>query len=250
MINASVYAIVQNEEKHIERMLKSVADFAEIIIVDSGSTDKTLQIAQKYGAKIYHHDWQGEGVQKNYAFSLCSHEWVLNLDGDEEVSAELKAEICEFMAQSEFDGLDIKFHEFYMGGIVDDRVRKNTHIRFFRKSSGEYRNLGVHAQVSINGKVRKSRGVIYHFSDKPIKELVSKNNNYSSLRAQQKFEKGKKPSLAKLLFIFPLVFFKSYFLRRSFFDGKKGFIIAVINAFYAFMKEAKLYEIWLNKKGN
>ena len=247
MIKASVYAIVQNEEKHIERMLKSVADFDEIIIVDSGSTDKTLEIAGNFGAKIYHRDWQGEGVQKNYAFSLCSNEWVLNLDGDEEVSDELKSEICEFMKQSEFVGLDIKFHEFYMGSICDDRVRKNTHIRFFRKDCGEYRNLGVHAQISINGKVCCSNGVIYHFSDKPIKELVTKNNNYSSLRAQQKFAAGKKPNLAKLLFIFPLVFFKSYFLRRSFFDGKKGFIIAVINAFYAFMKEAKLYEAWLKK---
>ena len=97
MIKASVYARVMNEERHIERMLRSVADFAEIIIVDSGSTDATLQIARKFTDKIYHHDWQGEGVQKNYAFSLCSNEWVLNLDGDEEVSPELKGEIEEFM---------------------------------------------------------------------------------------------------------------------------------------------------------
>ncbi|MDY6120923.1 MAG: glycosyltransferase family 2 protein, partial [Campylobacter sputorum] len=126
-------------------------------------------------------------------------------------------------------------------------VRKNTHIRFFKKSCGEYRNLGVHAQISINGKVTKSKHSIHHFSDKFIKELVMKNNNYSSLRAQRDFEKGKKPNFLKLIFIFPFMFFKSYFLRRSVFNGKRGFITSVINAFYAFLKEAKLYELNLKK---
>ena len=248
MIKASVYAIVMNEERHIERMLRSVADFAEIIIVDSGSTDATLQIARKFTDKIYHHDWQGEGVQKNYAFSLCSNEWVLNLDGDEEVSPELKGEIEEFMSQSDYSALDIKFHEYSLGRKCSDLVHKNTHIRFFRKECGEYKNMGVHAQISIiKGAVKKSKFCINHFSEKPIAELVTKNNNYSTLRAQGDFEKGRKPSLAKLLLIYPFAFFKSYILRRSLFDGRKGFITANINAFYAFLKEAKLYEKYLKK---
>lgn len=250
MIKASVYVICQDEEKHIERMLKSVADFDEIIVVDSGSKDKTLEIAAKFTDKIYHHDWQGEGLQKNYAFSLCKNEWVLNLDADEEITAELKTEIENFMKQSEYDGLDIKFHEYSLGRICSPFVRKNTHIRFFKKSCGEYRNLGVHAQISINGKVTKSKHSIHHFSDKFIHELVVKNNNYSSLRAQRDFEKGKKPNFLKLIFIFPFMFFKSYFLRRSVFNGKRGFITSVINAFYAFLKEAKLYEISYLKKKN
>ncbi|ANE33870.1 glycosyltransferase family 2 protein [Campylobacter hyointestinalis] len=248
MIKASVYVICQDEQKHIERMLKSVADFEEIIVVDSGSKDKTLQIARKFTDKIYHHDWQGEGAQKDYAFSLCKNEWVLNLDADEEITSELKTEIENFMEQSDFDALDIKFHEYSLGSVCSPLVRKNTHIRFFRKSCGKYLNLGVHAQISIHGKVAKSKHSIHHFSDKFIKELVMKNNNYSSLRAKSDFEKGKKPNFLKLIFIFPLVFFKSYILRRSFFDGKKGFITSTINAFYAFLKEAKLYEINLKNK--
>ncbi|MCI6989582.1 MAG: glycosyltransferase family 2 protein [Campylobacter sp.] len=243
MIKASVYAIVLNEEKHIKRMLESVKDFDEIIIVDSGSTDKTLEIAKDYTDKIYFHKWQGEGVQKNYAFSLCKNEWVLNLDADEEITPELKDEIATFMKQDKFNGLDIKFREYNMGFITSPLVRQNTHIRFFKKSSGEYKNLGVHAQISINGNVRKSKNSIHHFSDKFIHELVIKNNNYSSLRAKSDFEKGKKPSLLKLIFIFPLIFLKSYFLRRSIFNGRRGFITSIINAFYAFLKEAKLYEI-------
>lgn len=249
MIKASVYAIVMNEEKHIERMLKSVADFDEIIIVDSGSTDKTLEIAKKYTDKIYFHKWQGEGFQKNYAFNLCKNDWVLNLDADEEIEPALKIEIGNFINQSEFNGLDIKFQEYNMGFIVSPFVKKNTHIRFFKKSSGKYENMGVHAQISINGKVKKSKYSIHHFSDKFIHELVVKNNNYSTLRAKSDFEKGKKPNFLKLIFIFPFMFFKSYFLKRSVFNGKRGFITSVINAFYAFLKEAKLYEIsYLNKK--
>lgn len=243
MIKASVYAIVMNEEKHIERMLKSVADFDEIIIVDSGSTDKTLEIAKKYTDKIYFHKWQGEGFQKAYALSLCKNEWVLNLDADEEVSADLKTEIDEFMLQDEFAALDIKFHEYYMGKISSNSVKKNTHIRFFKKEFAAYNTKGVHAQVEINGeKIKKSKFCIYHFSDKFIHEFVMKNNNYSTLRADENYKKGKKFSMLKLILIFPLMFFKFYILRRNIFNGTRGFILAVAIGFYAFLKEAKFYE--------
>lgn len=243
MINASVYMICQNEEKHIRRALEAVKDFKEIIIVDSGSTDKTLEIAKEYTDRIIYKKWEGEGIQKAFALSQCQNEWILNIDSDEEISKELKAEMVEFMKQDRYVALDIPFHEYNLGRICHRLVRKNTHIRFFKKDCARYLNTGVHAQVDIlGGLIKKANGTIHHFSDKFIHELVVKNNNYSSLRAEQKSIKNKKSSLLKLIFIFPLVFFKSYILRRSFFDGTKGFIVAVINAFYAFLKEAKLYE--------
>lgn len=244
----SVYIICQNEQKHIERTLKAVQDFDEIIIVDSGSTDNTLEIAKKYTDKVFYKKWEGEGVQKAHALSLCSNEWVLNLDADEEVEEELKKELISFTQQDDYVALDIKFWEYSLGTQCSSLVRKNTHIRFFKKEFGSYKNLGVHAQISIqNGKIKQSEHCIHHFSDKFIHELVVKNNNYSTLRAEQKQNNGKKHSLLKLVFVFPLSFFKSYILRRSIFDGKKGFITSVINAFYAFLKEAKLYE--KNHKG-
>ena len=239
----SVYIICMNEEKHIKRALEAVKEFDEIIIVDSGSIDNTLEIAKQYTNKIYYKKWEGEGIQKAYALSLCSNEWVLNLDADEEIDEELKEEIKKLADENYCDGLDIKFLEYYMGKKSSDLVKKNTHIRFFKKSKAEYKNLGVHSQVSINGKINVSKGVIHHFSDKYIHELVMKNNNYSTLVSIQKDKKNKKASFLKLLFIFPLAFIKSFFLRRNIFNGKRGFIISFINAFYAFLKEAKLYEL-------
>lgn len=244
MINASVYMICQNEEKHIKRALEAVKDFKEIVVVDSGSTDNTLKIASEYTDKVLFKKWEGEGVQKAFALSQCTKEWVLNIDADEEISDELKKEIVEFMNNNKFSALDIPFWEYNLGRICSPLVRKNTHIRFFRKDSARYTNMGVHAQVEIfKGGVKTAKNCIHHFSDKFIHELVVKNNNYSTLRAEQKVLKNKKFSILKLVFIFPLVFFKSYILRRSIFDGKKGFIVSVINAFYAFMKEAKVYEL-------
>lgn len=239
----SVYIICLNEEKHIQRALEAVKDFDEIIIVDSGSTDNTLEIAKQYTDKIYYKKWEGEGVQKAYALSLCSNEWVLNLDADEEIDNELKEEIKELSVKNYCNGLDIKFLEYYMGKKSSDLVKKNTHIRFFKKSQAEYKNLGVHSQVSVRGKINISKGVIHHFSDKYIHELVMKNNNYSTLVSIQKNKKNKKASFSKLILIFPLAFIKSFFLRRNIFNGKRGFIISCINAFYAFLKEAKLYEL-------
>lgn len=244
-INATIYAIVLNEEQHIKRMLESVKDFSEIIIVDSGSTDKTLDIARKYTNKIFYNKWDGEGSQKAYALSLCEHNWVLSLDADEEPDEKLRNEIIEIIETNNrsIDALDIKFSEYMMGYKVNDFVKKNTHIRFFNKLTASYNTTGTHAQIKSNGIIAKSRGSIHHFSLKPLEVLVEKNNRYSSWRASEKNIENKKPSLIKLMLIFPLVFFKSYILRRNIFNGKRGFISSMTNAFYAFLKEAKLFEL-------
>lgn len=249
MIKASVYIITLNEEKHIRRTLESVKNFDEIIIVDSGSSDKTLEIAKEYTKNIFYKKWEGEGIQKNYALNLCKNEWVLSLDADEEVSCELNNEIKNFTMQNNFVALDIKFLEYYMGVVSSNLVKKNTHIRFFKKTNGVYNTKGVHAQITIkDGFVKKSKFCIHHFSDKFIHEFVIKNNNYSTLRANENKNKGRKFSLIKLIFIFPLMFFKFYILRRNIFNGIRGFILAIVIAFYAFLKEAKLYELYLKEK--
>lgn len=249
MIKASVYIICQDEERHIRRTLEAIKDFDEIIVVDSGSSDTTLEIAKEYTDKIYHKKWEGEGLQKAYALSLCSNEWVLSLDADEELSDGLKSEIDEFIKQDKFVALDIGFLEYYMGVVSSHLVKKMTHIRLFKREFGEYRMSGVHAQISINSdKIKKSKYYIRHFSDKFIHEFVTKNNNYSSLRANERHKKGKKFSFLKLIFIFPLMFFKFYILRRNIFNGTRGFIMAVVIGFYAFLKEAKLYEKNIAKK--
>lgn len=242
MIKASVYIICKNEEKHIKRVLESVKEFDEIIIVDSGSTDNTLEIAKNYTKNIYHQEWMGFAKQKEYARSLCTNEWVLNLDADEELTNELKNEIINTINENKIDGLNIKISSLYLGKFNSEKSKFNRRIRFFRKDLGYYPEKLVHESIIVNGKIKKAKAFIYDYGTIDLKTHLDKINAYSSLRAQEKFGRNKKSSLLKLLFVFPLAFFKSYFIKRSFLNGTRGFIASMNNSFYAYLKEAKLYE--------
>jgi len=242
VIKASVYIICQNEEKHIARVLESIKDFDEIIIVDSGSSDKTLEIAKEYTNKIHHQEWLGFAGQKEYAKNLCTNEWVLNLDSDEELSSELKDEIEKVIKDDKIDGLDIRINGKYLGDFNHPLSKFNRRIRFFRKSKGHYPPKLVHESITVDGRIQKASGFILDYGAVDLKTHLDKTNLYSTLRAEEKFAKNKKSSLLKLIFIMPLAFIKSYIIKRSFLNGKRGFIGAINTAYYAFIKEAKLYE--------
>jgi glycosyltransferase involved in cell wall biosynthesis len=247
MINASVYIICQDEEKHIKRVLESVKDFDEIIIVDSGSIDKTLEIAASYSTKIFHKDWLGFAKQKEYARSLCTNEWVLNLDADEEASDDLKNEIRKTIEDNNINGLDIKISSKNLGKFNHTSTKFNRRIRFFKKDSGFYPDKLVHESIEVKGKISKAKGFIYDYGTIDLETHLNKINSYSSLRAEEKFNKNKKPTLLKLILVFPLAFIKSFLIKRGFLNGTRGFISAMNNSFYAYLKEAKLYEKVKNK---
>ena len=242
MIKASVYIICKNEEQHIKRVLESVKDFEEIVVVDSGSVDKTLEIVKNYTNKVFHQDWLGFAKQKEFAKNLCSNEWVLNLDADEELTNELRNEIVNTINENKIDGLNIKISSLYLGKFNSEKSKFNRRIRFFRKDLGYYPEKLVHESIIVNGKIKKAKAFIYDYGTIDLKTHLDKINAYSSLRAQEKFGRNKKSSLLKLLFVFPLAFFKSYFIKRSFLNGTRGFIASMNNSFYAYLKEAKLYE--------
>lgn len=241
-IDASVYIICQDEEKHIERVLESVKEFDEIIIVDSGSTDRTLEIAKRYTDKIYHQDWLGFAGQKEYARTLCTHKWILNLDADEELTIELKQEIINTMKKDNIDGLDIKISGKFLGKFNHNLSKFNRRIRFFKKESGYYPEKLVHESIVVNGNIKKADGFIFDYGTDNLEIHIKKINSYSSLRAEEKYLKNKKYSLLKLLLVFPIAFIKSYIIKRGFLNGIRGFIAAINNSYYAFLKEAKLYE--------
>jgi glycosyltransferase involved in cell wall biosynthesis len=248
LIPVSVYIITKNCESTLADTLLSVADFAEIILVDSGSTDKTLEIAQQFNCKIYHQEWLGFAKQKQLALSYCEQDWVLNLDGDEVVSPQLKQEIIDCVNTNTIDGLDIPIEDYFLGFAPDKHSRFNHRIRFFRKAKGGY-DLGVevHESISVQGQVERTKGAIQHYGENSIFVKVTKGNQYSELKAIEKAKKGKRASLLKLVFVIPLTFIKSYLLRRAILNGKRGFITSVLNSYYAFLKEAKLYEQNLKK---
>ncbi len=250
MIDASVFIICFNEEKHIERVLKSVQNFMEVVIVDSGSSDKTLEIARQYTDKIFHQDWLGFAGQKEFAKNLCSSDWVLNLDADEQVTPELEAEIVKTIKENKIDGLDIKISSLSMGKFNHKLCKFNRRIRFFRKELGFYPEKLVHESITVKGKVKDATGFIFDYGSANLHTHLEKINEYSSLRAEEKAKKNKKPSLVKLLLVAQLAFFKSYIIKRNFLNGVRGFISSCNVSYYAFLKEAKLFEKYLEKSAN
>ena len=241
-IHASVYIICQNEEQHIQRVLESVKDFDEIIIVDSGSNDQTLNIAKCYTKKIYHQSWLGYAAQKEFAKNLCTHEWVLNLDADEYLSPELKNEIIQTIQNNKVDALNIKISSIFLQQFNSKWCKFNRRIRFFKKAVGVYPEKLVHESIIITGKIKNADAFIYDYGTQTLDTQIKKMNLYSNLRADEKFTKNKRYSTAKLIFTFPIAFLKSYIIKRNFLNGIRGFIGSINNAFYAFLKEAKLYE--------
>jgi glycosyltransferase involved in cell wall biosynthesis len=244
-IPCSVYIVTLNCGKWLERTLESVRDFSEVIILDSGSTDTTYEIAQRFSnVKIRHQDWLGYSAQKAMALAECTQPWALNLDGDEELSPALLAEITSVIAENKLAGLVTPIRDAFMGKLSSPHVRQHAKVRFFQRALGSYdTGIAVHEAVQVKGDVKRAKNAIYHYGEESVAIKLDKNNSYSSLKAQEKAAKGKRVNFLKLLLIMPLAFIKSYFLRRDFLNGWQGFIGSMINAFYAFLKEAKLYEL-------
>ena len=239
----SVFIITQNEEEHIEKTLKSVSLFDEVILVDSGSTDSTLDIAKRYGAKIYTHSWQGYAKQKQYAMSLCSNEWVLNLDGDEQVNPSLINAFKEIIEQDKADSVRFWRNDIFIDKPLSTWSKKPNNHRLYKRSKSFFDDSRLaHESATVDGKEIFINETFDHFGYGSIETLTTKNNNYSSLKANEKFAKGKRYSNVKLITIFPIVFIKEYFFQRKIFSGKRGFILAIMGAYYAFIKEAKLFE--------
>ncbi|WP_445116480.1 glycosyltransferase family 2 protein [Acinetobacter sp. WZC-1] len=243
-IPCSVYIVTLNCGKWLEDTLNSVADFEEVIILDSGSTDNTYAIAQQFpNTRISHQDWQGYAQQKSLALAVCQQAWVLNLDGDEVLSAELRQEIVDTIQADQIDALITPINDVFLGVPNSKHTKKHAKVRFFRRDKGHYDPENkVHENVIVDGDSARAHGDIYHYGESSIFVKVEKNNQYSELKAAEKFQKGKHPGILKLALVMPLTFLKSYFIRRSFLNGWRGFVNSMINAFYAFLKEAKLFE--------
>lgn len=248
MIPASVYIIALNEEAHIGRALESVKDFKDIVVIDSGSTDKTKEISKTYTDNVIEKDWIDEFDQRSFALTHCSEDWVLSLDADEEVNDELKSFIKATIEADNADALDVEIREYFMGRVHHKGVKYSHRVKAFKRSKFNYGEARVHIPQLVAGKTIKARGFITHFGEKSVALAVQKNNKYSSLKARDNFEKNKFASRLRIIAIVPLVFLKYYLAKRHFMSGMRGFILSVNCAHYAFLKEAKLYELHHSEK--
>ena len=241
-IPISVYMITLNEEANIAASLGRMAEFDEVIVVDSGSSDRTMEIADGFAnVRASFHAWVGFAAQKAHALSLCRNEWVLNVDADEILTDAFIEVARGTVAANEVDALESTRTLYRWGARPRGGVDRL--IRLFRKSAGHYPARRVHEGIRIDGKIARTEATIEHHENLTFTERVAKANRYSAARAEDKFDAGDKATLSTLLFVFPLTFHQHYFLKRHVFEGVDGLLTSMNAAFYAFMKYAKLWEL-------
>jgi len=243
----SVVLITYNEQTNIRRTLESVQWADEIIVVDSGSIDATVNICREYTDKVFHQEWLGFGKQKNVAIDKASGEWVLSLDADEPVEAALAEELRGIIAAPQaLDGYRIPRKTFFLGkqirygGWYPDR-----NLRLFRKGAGRFEERAVHEAIKVQGAVGNTRHAILHYAYPDLASYMSSINKYSSLAVNVMAEKGItrfKAGWVNILFRPVLTFVLKYFFRFGFLDGKHGLVLNLFHSYYVFAKYAKAWE--------
>jgi glycosyltransferase involved in cell wall biosynthesis len=284
-VTLSVVIITHNEEANLTRTLESVKSLVadgkgEIIVVDSGSTDRTVEIAKSFGAKIIVEEWKGFAAQKNSAIDKATGDWILSLDADEEVDRDLHQALSDTLEGLErVAGLnhgssshpltvsdatsDVEFH---IGVKLDEKFaglwipRKNeflgrwikrggywpdTKLRFFRRGSGKFENRAVHEDMAINGITGQIRyGALLHHSYPTLSDFIEHMNRYSSLGAEMVVAEGRRGFAVIDIVVRPLLtFIYNYFLRLGFLDGREGLLLHLNHAVYVSWKYAKAWEL-------
>lgn len=251
MVRLSVVIITLNEERNIERCLQSVKTVAdEIVVADSFSTDRTKEICLTHRVTFLENKWMGYAVQKNFAHQQCSNDWVLSLDADEALSKELSDSIleikngaaipfCKFNRLTNYCGQWIRHGDWY----PDRKIR----IYDRRKSCWEGT---IHEQLvfPVEDKIILLKGDCFHYSYYSISDHVRQMEKFTTLVANQAFEKRKRGNVFMVLLAPLYKFCKSYFIRLGFLDGYFGFVISRISAQATFLKYIKLRELYSNRK--
>ncbi len=241
----SVLILAKNEEHNIVPCLQSVQWADERIVVDSGSTDRTVELATPLATKILHLPWKGFGKTKTEALTSAECEWVLWLDADERVSARLKEEIRTIVGARDAShaAYDVARRAFFLGkwirhcGWYPSRV-----TRLFQRVRGSFSDSAVHEYLIIDGTTGHLTNDLDHFTDPDLHHYFRKFNRYTTLAAEEMHDAGRTAGVADLMFRPVFMFVKMFFLRRGFLDGVHGFILCVVSSAYVFAKYAKLWE--------
>lgn len=245
-MNLSVAITTFNNTRTISQVLEAVAGWAnEIVVLDSGSTDGTLEIAKEFGCQIYYRKFEGYGAQKHHAAKHATNDWVLVVDSDEVVTQELKDEInTRLVPGNEFNGFMVPSTIVFMGEMLRyGREYKMPRLRLFNKKFGNYNLKDIHEEVILEGKVGKLNNHVLHYSYADVTDFFQKVNSYSSRMAMELFKKGKKASILKIVTKFPITFLVEYFIRLNFLNGYRGFVWAFAQTVYATLKYIKLREL-------
>ena len=246
MPTLSAILITRNEEANLEDCLASLDGLAtQIVVVDTQSTDRTLVIAQRYGALISSPpDWPGFGPQKNRALDLASEDWVLSLDADERLTPELRAEIKGVLDKPQTDCYAIPRLSWYCGRFMRHSGWTPDYVdRLFKRGSARFSTDLVHERLVPKGPVLRLKNQMLHFSFMNLAQVQEKMERYSTASAQQAFARGKTASPLKAILHGAWSFFRTYILRAGFLDGPQGFSLACSNAQGTYLRYMKLWRL-------
>lgn len=243
----SVVLTTFNEEVNIAECIRSVLWADEILLVDSFSTDRTLEIARQFPVRILQREYFGSAAQKNWALDRVENDWVLIVDADERVPEALAREILQLLADGprEF-GYAIRRENVFLGKVIrhsgwsTDRV-----VRLFRRDKGRYPNRRVHADLEIEGPVPVLRHALLHFTFRSFDQYFPKFLNYAEWGAAQAFRDGRRAGLGSVVLRPAWRFLRTYVLQGGFLDGRHGLIVCALQSFGVFLKYARLWEFQL-----
>lgn len=242
---------VGNEENNIRRCLDSLRWADEIVVIDSFSKDKTVEICREYTERVYQHEWLGYVGQKELIKKMAAHPWILFIDADEEVSAELRDQILR-----EFESGDNRKHVgyefprkvFFLGTwITHGEWWPDIKMRLFQKDKGICTGQEPHDHVIVTGPVKRLSGCIHHYTYDNLSDQILTLNRFSSIASASLRDEGRRFSVIDLLFRPFFRFIKGYIFKRGFLDGYRGLIIALMSSIGVFYKYAKLWELTLQK---
>jgi glycosyltransferase involved in cell wall biosynthesis len=250
----SIFIIAKNEADRIGPVLDAVRDLTDdIVVIDSGSTDGTQSVAAACGARVVFNEWPGYGAQKRFGESQCRHDWMLNIDADEEVTPELAASIRALFAQGPPPpaGWRIRIVEMFPG---EERPHRWAYglspVRLYHRGVGRYSLSSVHDRVEMaeGAPVNSLSGMIAHRSVRSLGEQLAKLNAYTDMQAEDMIARGEGITRLRMVLEFPANFVKAYIGRRHWLRGTYGFMTAMNHAFYRYLRAAKYWERRLDRR--
>jgi (heptosyl)LPS beta-1,4-glucosyltransferase len=241
----TVTVITRNESATIDAALESVSWADEVVVVDSESSDDTIERARRHKARVEVRPWPGFSAQKNYAASIASHDWILSIDADERVSPELADEIKAVLASEPARrGYRVPRLSHYLGRwIRGTDWYPDSQMRLYDRRAAEWNGRRVHESVSLKeGEPGRLRHDLQHFPYRDISHHVQTIDRYTTLAAEQMAADGRTPSIAGVVLHPPFAFLRNYILRGGFRLGSAGFVVSALNTYYVFLKLAKGWE--------
>ena len=245
----SATIITFNEEDNIAAALESLAWADEIIVVDSESTDRTVEIARQFTNQVYVRPWPGYSAQKNFAAQRASFDWVFSLDADERVSEDLSSELQSLMRGEEpaVAAFEMPRLTFYLGRWIRHSGWYPDHkVRLYNRKAASFEGEFVHESVKVNGRTERLSGDIHHYTVRDASDHHRRIDRYTTLAARELYQKGRRTTHLSLLVSPAAAFLRSYVFKLGFLDGAQGVAIARFAAHYVFLKNLKLWELHKN----